>query len=252
MNCEEVDRFLDVYFDGELDPGQALELEQHLSHCQSCKSLAKERREFLAFFKACAPAYKAPPQLRAKLLTKLREEARKRTFTFLRSAWIYAAAALVLGSFLALNMLFRDSGKELAREAVLHHSRSLTGTHLLDVTSGQPQVVRSWLTAKLAFSPPVVGTPASGCSLIGARLDVIQSRLVAVLVYEHAKDVATLFCWPRKKDHLSSSDQLIEGYHVYTWSDAACNYVLVSKLSEREMDEFEDSFRGDVPSDSNS
>ena len=252
MNCEEFDRFLDVYLDGELDPEQALELEQHLSHCQSCKSLAKERREFLAFFKACAPTYRSPPQLRAKLLAKLRAETPKQTFTFLRSAWIYAAAALVLGSFFALNMLFRDSGKELAREAVLHHSRSLTGTHLLDVTSDQPQVVRSWLAAKLAFSPPVVGTPASGCSLIGARLDVIQNRLVAVLVYKHGKEVVTLFCWPPKEEHLSNYDHLIEGYHSYTWSNAACNYVLVSKLSEREMDEFEDSFRGDVPSGSNS
>ena len=242
MNCEEVDRFLDVYLDGELDSGQALELEQHFSHCQSCKSLAKERREFLALFKACAPAYKSPPQLRAKLLAKLRGEAPKRTFSFLRSPWIYAAAALALGSFLALNVLFRDSAKELYREAVLHHSRSLTGTHLLDVTSDQPQVVKSWLTAKLAFSPPVVGSPASGCSLLGGRVDVIQNRSVATLVYKNEKDVVSLFCWPRKKEHLSSSDQLIDGYHVYTWSNATWNYVLVSKLSEREMDEFEDSF----------
>jgi anti-sigma factor RsiW len=250
MNCEEVDRFLDVYLDGELDSGQALELEQHFSHCQSCKSLAKERREFLAFFKACAPAYKSPPQLRAELLAKLRGGTPKRTFSFLRSPWIYSAAALVLGSFLALD-IFRDSGNELYREAVLHHSRSLTGTHLLDVTSDQPQVVKSWLTAKLPFSPPVVGSPASGCSLIGARLGVIQNRLVAVLVYKHAKDVASLFCWPKKKEHLSNSDKFIEGYHVYTWSNATWNYVLVSKLSEREMDEFEDSFRGDLPPDSN-
>ena len=98
----------------------------------------------------------------------------------------------------------------------------------------------------------MVGSPASGCSLIGARLGVIQNRFVAVLVYKHAKDVASLFCWPKKKEHLSNSDKFIEGYHVYTWSNATWNYVLVSKLSEPEMDEFEDSFRGDVPSDSNS
>ena len=97
----------------------------------------------------------------------------------------------------------------------------------------------------------MVGSPASGCSLIGARLGVIQNRLVAVLVYKHAKDVASLFCWPKKKEHLSNSDKFIEGYHVYTWSNATWNYVLVSKLSEPEMDEFEDSFRGDLPPDSN-
>ena len=252
MNCVEVERFLDIYLDRELDPGEALELEQHLSHCQSCKSLAKERREFRAFFKACAPMYQPPAQLKANLLAKLRRQVSKRTFIFLRSPWIYAAAALVLGLLLALNILSHDSGKALSREAVLHHSRSLTGTDLLDVTSDQPQVVRSWLTAKLAFSPPVVCTPASGCSLNGARLDVIQNRLVAVLIYKQGKEVVTLFCWPPKKEPLSNSDHFIEGYHAYTWSNAACNYVLVSKLGEREMDEFEDSFRSDVPSGSSS
>ena len=87
MNCDEVERFLDIYLDGELDLGEALKLDQHLSHCQSCKSLAKERREFLAFFKACAPMYQPPPQLRAELLAKLRRRVSKRTFIFLRSPW---------------------------------------------------------------------------------------------------------------------------------------------------------------------
>jgi anti-sigma factor RsiW len=252
MDCEEVDRFIDVYLDGELDPARWLEMEQHFRHCPSCQSLAKERQEFLAFFKACAPTYQTPPQLRTKLSAKLRRQTPKRTFTLLRVPWVYAAAVLVLGLFLAQNILFHDSEKELSRQAVLHHSRSLTGAHLLDVASDKPQVVKSWLTAKLAFSPPVVGSPTSGYSLIGARLDVIQNRLVAVLVYKHGKDVVTLFCWPPKKGHLSNGDHFIEGYHVYTWSNVACNYVLVSKLSEREMDEFEDSFRDDVQSGSNS
>ena len=29
MNCEEADRFLDAYLDGELEPGKRAELEQH-------------------------------------------------------------------------------------------------------------------------------------------------------------------------------------------------------------------------------
>jgi hypothetical protein len=48
MNCEEVDRFLDV--GQRTRPRIGTELEQHFSHCESCKSLAKERREFLALF----------------------------------------------------------------------------------------------------------------------------------------------------------------------------------------------------------
>ena len=248
MKCEEVHRFLDSYLDGELDLARQLELEQHLAICPLCQSHIEERQEFRTFFAASVPRRNASPELEAKVLAAVRRGQAKQKLSFLRQPWIYAAAALVLGSILALNILFRDSGKELFREAVLHHSRSLSGIHLLDVTSDQPQVVKSWLAAKLAFSPPVVGSPASGCSLIGARLGVIQNRLVAVLVYKHAKDVASLFCWPPKNDRLSNSDHFIDGYHVYTWSNTQCNFIFVSRLSDRAMDEFEDSFRARVQS----
>ena len=79
-------------------------------------------------------------------------------------------------------------------------------------------------------------------------MDVIKNRSVAALVYKNDKDVVTLFCWPPKKEHLSKSDHLIEGYHVSTWSNAECNYILVSKLSDRDMDEFVDSFRVQIQS----
>ena len=72
---------------------------------------------------------------------------------------------------------------------------------------------------------------------------MIQNRSVATLVYKRDKDVVTLFCWPPKREQLSKTDRSIEGYRVSTWSNALCNYILVSKLSNRAMDEFADSFR---------
>jgi len=43
-------------------------------------------------------------------------------------------------------------------------------------------------------------------------------------------------------------DHLIEGYRVSTWSNAQCNYILVSKLSDHQMNEFVDSFRVHIQS----
>ncbi|MBV8277631.1 MAG: hypothetical protein JO170_20540 [Verrucomicrobia bacterium] len=108
--------------------------------------------------------------------------------------------------------------------------------------------MKTWLAAKLDFVPPVVGFPASGYSLAGARVDSIQNRPVATLVYKHGDDVVTLFCWPPRRNRLSKSNHTIDGYHVSTWSNAECNYILVSKLSDRQMDEFADSFRVHVKS----
>ena len=248
MNCEEANRLLDAYLDRELDLRRRLELEQHLSLCLSCQSLAQELEEFRLLFMASAQTFKTPPQLRANVLATVRRERAKHSSAFLRQPWVYAAAVVVLSLFLALNILLPDAGGELFRQAVLRHFRSLVPDHPIDVASANPRVVKSWLTAKLDFAPPVVGSPAPGYSLVGGRIDVIQNRTVAALIYKHDNDVVTLFCWPPKKEHLSKRNNTIEGYHVSAWSNAECNYILVSKLSDRKMDEFVDSFRVHIQS----
>jgi anti-sigma factor RsiW len=248
MNCEETKRFLDAYLDRELDLRRYTEVEQHLSVCPSCQSIAQELEEFRSLLRAGAQTLKAPPQLRANVLAAVRREQAKRSTAFWRQPWVYAAAVVILSLFLALRILLPDAGGELSRQAVLLHAQSLAANHPVDLTSANPQVVKSWLTAKLDFVPPVVGFPAPGYSLLGGRVAEIQNRSVAALIYKHDKDVVTLFCWPPKKQHLSKSDHLIEGYHVSTWSNAECNYILVSKLTDREMDEFVHSFRVHVQS----
>jgi len=248
MNCEEANRLLDAYLDRELDLRRRLELEQHLSLCLSCQSLAQELEEFRLLFMASAQTLKAPPQLRANVLSAVRRARAKHSSALLRQPWVFAAAVVVLGFFLALNILLPDAGGELSHQAVSRHFRSLTPDHPVDVASANPQVVKSWLASKLDFAPPVVGSPASGYSLLGGRVDVIQNRSVAALIYKHNNDVVTLFCWPPKKERLSNRNHFIEGYHVCTWSNAECNYIVVSKLSDSEMDEFMDSFRVHVQS----
>ena len=243
MKCEEVHHFIDTYLDGELDFARRVVLEQHLAHCASYRSLLEERQAFRAFFVAALRVYKAPPQLEAKVLAAMRRVPTKEKFSLWRQPWIYATAVVVMSVFLALKILFPDAEKEFASQAVWRHSRSISTSHLVDVASPNPVVVKPWLTARLDFDPPLVGSPASGYSLVGGRVDVIENRSVATLVYKHDKDVVTLFCWPPDKEHLSTSERSIEGYRVSTWSNAQCNYVLVSKLSDQAMHDFVDSFR---------
>jgi len=248
MHCEEAGCFLDGYLDSELELSPRLEVEQHLSVCPSCWSLAQERQEFRFFFRASAPTHKAPPQLRTKVLVTVRREKAKQRFTLLRQPWVYAAAVFVLSLSLTLDILFPDVEKEISRQAVLLHSRSISADHLVEVASANPQVVKSWLTARLDFSSSVVDFSASGYSLLGGRVDVIQSRSVATVVYKNDKDVVTLFCWPPKKEQLPTGNHFIEGYHVCTWSNPECNYILISRLNDREIDEFVDLFRDHVQS----
>ena len=247
MNCKEASRYLGAYLDRELDLCRHRELEQHLSSCPECSCHVQELQELRSFFVAGAP-YQAPPQLRVKVLAAIRQEEEKRRSAFFYWPWVYAAAVVVLSSFLAWNILFPGTQSGVLREAVQRYSESLSPVQAADIASANPQVVKTWLAAKLDFVPPVVGFPASGYSLAGARVDSIQNRPVATLVYKHGDDVVTLFCWPPRRNRLSKSNHTIDGYHVSTWSNAECNYILVSKLSDRQMDEFADSFRVHVKS----
>jgi anti-sigma factor RsiW len=242
MKCEEVHHFIDTYLDGELGGARQAELEPHLTLCPSCRSLLKERKAFRAFFVAAVDGYKASPQLEAKVLAAVRRAPKKEKFFLWRQPWIYATAVVVMTICLALKILFPDTEKEFSRQAVLRHSRSLSTLHFVDVASSNPAVVKPWLTARLDFAPPLVGSTASGFSLVGGRVDVIENRSVATLVYKHDQDVVSLFCWPPDKEHLSPTERSIDGYRVFIWSNAQCNYVLVSKLSGRAMRDFMDSF----------
>ena len=243
MKCEEAHHFIDAYLDGELDSARRVELEEHLAGCPSGRSLLEERQAFRAFFVAVVQEYKAPPQLEAKVLAALRRVPTKEKFSLWRQPWVYATAVVVMSVCLALKILFPDAEKEFSRQAVLRHSSSLSTLHFVDVASPNPVVVKPWLTARLDFAPPLVGSPASGYSLVGGRVDVIENRSVATLVYKHDQDVVSLFCWPPDKEHLSASERSMDGYRVSTWSNAQCNYVLVSKLTDRAMHDFMDSFR---------
>jgi anti-sigma factor RsiW len=249
MSCEELDHLIDPYLDRELDPSESLRLEQHLSDCPACRSFLQECLDFRSFFRSNAPVYAAPPQLRAKVLTNVQRERLKSELTIFRRPWIYAAAALVLG-LCALTILIPDNAKELSGQAVASYTQSLATDHLVDIASSDQQVLKSWFAGKLSFTPPLADLQAPGYSLVGGRVDVIGNRPVAALIYQHDQSIVTLFCWPPNNGLLSKHNNLNKGCNVYTWGNSACNYIVVSKLDNHELQTFVDSLRARAESGS--
>jgi anti-sigma factor RsiW len=244
MNCEEASRFLDAYLDRELEAGQEFELEQHLSGCPECRALLEQQRQFSGFFKANAPYYKAPSELRARVQGRAETGSRASKLIFLvRQPWLYAAALLVLSLSLAWMVFFPDRETSLIVQAVVDHSRALLLERLYDVLSPDPAVVKQFLTAKLEFPPPVVDLPGTAFEMQGGRVDVIQDRKVAALLYKRNEDLVTLFAWPTAGRLLAARDWSISGYRACTWNAANFNFVAVSTLSDHDLDEFTDQIR---------
>jgi anti-sigma factor RsiW len=250
MNCDEADRFLDAYLDGELELSQQLELEKHLNGCPKCQTALQERRGFRAFFNAAAPTYKAPLELRQKILAMTREDSAepkpKARFLSWRQPWLYAAALLAIGLPIAGMIFYGNREHRFAVHAVSDHFRALFVDHLCDVVSPDPKVVSSYLSAKLNFSPPVVDLASAGYQMRGGRIDVVQNRRVATLVYRRNKDLITLFMWPATRHPFTSSNQVINGLTICTWHDVNLNFIAVSTLSDAQLDQFIDVYRDGI------
>jgi len=249
MKCEEVHQFLDLYLDGEFDAQKRLELEQHLSQCPECQRLLEEQRKFRAYFRANAPQYKAPAELTARLTAKMeRERRRLKLIELARQPWLYAAALLILCLSLGWQILFPNRETPLVSEAALAHSRAVLLQRLCDVVSANPDVVQEWLTAKLGFAPPVVRPANPEFQMRGGRVDVIQNRKVAALVYKRDKDLVTLFVWPAASKPIPARDLSISGYQACTWNAAGYNFIAISTLSDHDLDEFIDQIKDQLKS----
>jgi anti-sigma factor RsiW len=149
-----------------------------------------------------------------------------------------AAAALVL---LALVPFLRGPFPEdiLTQEVVSSHIRSLMANHLADVPSSDQHTVKPWFNGKLDFSPPVVDLARQGFPLIGGRLDYLNNRPVAALVYQRAKHLINVFVWPSSESSdAGMKTEMRQGYHVYHWTRSGMTYWVVSDLEENQLQQF--------------
>jgi len=160
-----------------------------------------------------------------------------------RPRWLQALALFGAGAAtawgLSFVLLLGTAGNALDDAVTDSHIRSLMAGHLTDVASTDHHTVKPWFAGKLDFSPPVVDLAAEGHPLIGARLDYIEGRAVAALVYRSGQHIVNLFVWPDSKGG-SSAPQLLarRGYNMVRWTEGGMQAWAVSDLNATELQAF--------------
>jgi len=256
MDCKEGQRLIDGYVDGELDLVRNLGIEDHLHGCAVCSGSYQERRALRDGIRAHGVYFTAPADLRTRVQRSSRQAvgttpARRR----MPWQWIRVVAPLAAAAVVALILVppVRGPSPEsiLTQEVVANHIRSLMVNHLADVPSSDEHTVKPWFNGKLDFSPPVKDLVNQGFPLIGGRLDYLNNRPVAALVYQRAKHVINVFVWPSNKNARSEAAPVTrQGYHVFHWEQAGITYWAVSDLEEGQFEKFVQLLKGQSPTTS--
>jgi anti-sigma factor RsiW len=242
MDCDSATPYLDAFVDGEIDPGAERALEEHLRTCSACQSAVWEIRELRSLFKTSAPRFKAPLELRLRVLN-ITQRVRAKPSVPRLYAWMAAAAVLVLGAMAVFLASAPDHGKELAKVAVVDYSRSTTAEPLVELASADFAVLKPWFSDKVGFAPPAIDLHDYGYELAGGRVALLGKRRVVSLVYKRGSDTLIIYCWPPKEEPVDYSERFLDGYCVYVWANSQCNYVLVQKSHDPKIGQFVDSFQ---------
>jgi anti-sigma factor RsiW len=146
---------------------------------------------------------------------------------------------VLVGGSLAWLLSRRPAEELVAREVVSSHVRSLMANHLVDVASSNQHTVKPWFNGQVNFSPAVKNLDGKGFSLVGGRLDYVNDRTVAALVYKRREHVINVFIWPSTTagDSAPQSTQR-QTFRLIHWKDAGLTYWVVSDLNEAELQEF--------------
>jgi anti-sigma factor RsiW len=249
--CEKV-LLVQAELDGELDAAQAAALEMHRRNCAICQEAQAELLRTRALLRS-EPYEATPDDVRARIMARLRQVQPQAVPIAAprpaRSWWGWLGGpglGFGLGAACAAALAFLvvlPQRNDLVDAVVADHIRALQPGHLEDVVSTDQHTVKPWFDGRIDFAPPVKDFAAEGFPLKGGRLDYLDNRPVAALVYQRDKHIIDLYVWPAGATpaHLtseSSSQGAIQGYNVAHWTVDGMNFWAVSDVERGQLDDF--------------
>jgi anti-sigma factor RsiW len=209
----------------------------------------KQESELSHDIKMFATRYASPPALRGRIMTALRQadsgnsEPARGPLRTPWQQWAGMGVAFVCGALatgvLTWELAVQGAADRVSDEVVADHVRSLMVAHLTDVASSDQHTVKPWFSGKLDFAPPVNDLASDGFPLLGGRLDYLDQRTVAVLVYRHRQHTINLFIWPSRNNSTTGLAHLSRrGFNMVDWDAHGMTFWAVSDLNSQELEAF--------------
>jgi anti-sigma factor RsiW len=246
---------LHAALDGELDVAAMIAFEQRLAREPA---LAAEYRRLGALRQAIGklPKQHASEDFRARMAAlaaapdKPAQPARARGWSNeWQPAAIAASLALVLGSSLTF-LAVPKQGSDVTQDLIAGHVRGMISGQTTDVVTSDKHTVKPWFATRVVQAPEVVDLSAAGFTLDGGRIDVIDNKPVATLVFHHLKHIISVTELPgdAARFGLTDTHRTVNGYSVLTWTmgdtpENKTTYVAISDIAAGELDELASAFR---------
>jgi anti-sigma factor RsiW len=250
VTCDEMRDLLSPYTDAELDLVRELEIERHLSECPACARTAEQARSLGNMLRDPVLYHKPPADLSRRIRVSLgRADGARGRLASLPWGWVGVAAAAAVLVVLALWGALQgrpapSRDEQLARQVVAAHVRSLMlPSHTLDVKSNDQHEVKPWFIGKVDVVPEVKDLEAQGFPLTGGRLEYINDRPAAALVYGRAKHVINVFVWKTAEQDRPPELRDYQGYHLIHWIDNERMFWVISDLNPKELRQFSELLR---------
>jgi anti-sigma factor RsiW len=242
MTPETARVLLHAFIDGELDAASTIELKAHVDASPALRQELTRLSALQSSVQTLASRYNAPPTLTRRLFAGLPAPKPETITAGIPSWWrsLAIGATATAMALLAWNLSFRflDRGNNpaLLEEVVSGHVRSLMADHLTDLTSAERHSVKPWLSNRLDFAPPVHDFASEGFALLGGRLDYVDGKPAAAIVYRYRQHLINVFVWPSPE----SKDSPIRisnhrGYNSINFESGGMSYWTVSDLNSDDL-----------------
>jgi anti-sigma factor RsiW len=245
---------LNAFVDGELEVLALREIEERMQHDDGLRAQVQGLRQLRESVRDGADYHAAPEALRrcaaamavapASVPVGVLAPALAGGSTWQRWLnWRPMAVSLVgVTMVLALAALLLSplgwplgTNDRLRQDVLASHVRATLGQHLVDIASSDHHTVKPWLSSKLDFSPPVPPTPFAGSVFVGGRVDYIDGRPVAALVYRQGEHIVNSFVWPSGSADSAPHFAAERGFQIGHWRQAGMNHWVISDVNREEF-----------------
>lgn len=253
MDCPTCEAMVEPYLDGELPAGESVRFEAALEICPDCRTKL-DRLQGLRRLIRALPSERAPDLMRARLERELRavipaaappvEAVAPPAPTPAPRLWS-RRSALAASLLVALGAGWvggRYTGQDDSRETdelVAGYLRVGLGDRPVDVASSDQHTVKPWFAGRIDYAPPVYDLTSAGFPLLGGRLDVLEGRRIAVLVYRRNQHRLALSLWPATTSgDLAPAVGEHDGFAIARWRHAGFELRAIGDIAPKDMSSF--------------